>query len=104
MGLGNAVAGTFVPTELECTALSIDDFSLNNNFTIYPNPTNNRLFIKNNNHVTIDNIVICDITGKIFFESNMNISEIDVSSFKKGIYLLKIDSENNKNYYKILKR
>ncbi len=104
LGLGNAIAGTFAPTELECTALSIDDFSLNNNFTIYPNPTNNRLFIKNNNLVAIDKIIISDLTGKILFESTTNISEIDFDSFQNGIYLLTIATEKNKSLHKIIKK
>ena len=103
LGLGNAISGTFVPTELDCTALSIDDFSLNNNFTIYPNPTNNRLFIKNNNLVAIDKIIISDLIGKTVFESSSNLSEIDLSNFQTGVYLLNIESQNNKKNYKIIK-
>jgi alpha-tubulin suppressor-like RCC1 family protein len=104
LGLGNAIEGTFVPTELECTAfLDINDFSLNNNFTIYPNPTNNILFIKNNNLVAIDKIIICDLTGKILFESTSNISEIDFDNFQNGIYLLTIVTEKNRSTYKIIR-
>ena len=67
------------------------------NFSIFPNPVNNNLFINANN---IDNsqytIEICDIFGKIIYTNLLinNHLKIDMSAYQSGIYFIKIITDN----------
>lgn len=83
-------------------SIGIDNVSINGNVTsvkeesndlnrteIYPNPTKNRVNIRAVN--PISNLRICNLEGKIvYFDNDINEEKsIDVTSFKKGIYVMK---------------
>lgn len=71
---------------------------LNSNINIYPNPTSGIINIEE----TINSeILITDITGKIIF-NGINITKIDLSNQPKGLYLLKISSNNKTRTQKII--
>jgi len=91
-----------VPTLLNCPTLSVEQFETNL-FTIYPNPSNNIINLKNNTNAIIENIKINDLTGKIVFSSKNNLSEISIQNFETGIYILSIKSENKIYNYKLVK-
>ncbi|MFH2143948.1 MAG: T9SS type A sorting domain-containing protein [Bacteroidota bacterium] len=55
---------------------------------IFPNPTDNRLFIKLNG---ITNVKIIDIFGKLIFESKE--TELDINMIPKGIYIMIVNTE-----------
>ena len=61
---------------------------------ISPNPTFGKIFINNKN--TIEKISIFNTLGKKILEINTDNKEIDISTFSKGIYLLKIQFDNQK--------
>lgn len=71
--------------------LSTKENILNNEFTVYPNPTNNLINISKSN-IEIKNVKLIDVTGKVIY-SNNNTQPIDVRSFSKGLYILKIESQ-----------
>lgn len=86
------------------TVLSIENSFDLNTIKIYPNPiTGNDLFIKitKNSAVSIYNVL-----GKLIITDNVNLNKdrIDVSSLKKGIYLIKIKSENQLITKKLIKK
>lgn len=83
---------TFVETEAECTALSIDELN-SIDITIYPNPVKDVISIKT--FETIKNVKIYNTLGEII--SNNSQSTINVSNLSKGMYLIKVISENNKS-------
>ena len=60
-------------------------------FSIYPNPTVNYLFINRLNDYK--NLAIYDMTGQLINYSEANNNQIDVSNFQNGIYILKIETE-----------
>ena len=68
--------------------LSNQSFSVeNNDFTLYPNPTNKQVV-----HLSsIQNIEVYDISGKII-ATEKNASTINTNSFSSGIYFVKTDS------------
>lgn len=73
----------------------------NNEFTIYPNPTNNFLnIVLNENTFQVNKIIIYDITGKevksVDIKSNSKYLRTDVSSLPKGIYLLTLQTDKMK--------
>ena len=88
-------------TSLTYTGIFENDRSV---LSIYPNPTNgitNFEFANNN----IQKLTISDITGKTIIEK-VNIQQnemIDLSSFKSGIYIIKIQTDNEIFTTKIVK-
>jgi len=62
-------------------------------FTVYPNPVADQLYINSHAHAEITQINIYQLTGQRIFskEYTPSVSAIDVSVFNKGIYLLSVD-------------
>lgn len=105
LGIGQSIQGVQIPTQLYCSALlNNDDINLLNNFLIYPNPTNEFLFISNSSNLTIEKITLTDITGKLILEEKFSLSKIDMKNFQNGIYILSLKSENKFFNYKIIKQ
>lgn len=74
-----------------CQILAIEDFTTDDTFVIYPNPTKNILHIstKNNNENSL--IIIYDLTGREVMKTKTSLEEtiIDISNLKEGSYLVK---------------
>ena len=84
--------------------LSNDSFvtnSENEKLQIYPNPTKNIIHIKNN--FEIEKITIFDYLGKEILTQTKNNNDVNVENLSKGIYLIEIQSENEKVYKKFIK-
>lgn len=64
---------------------------------IYPNPVENHLTIIIPSEIELEKIYITDHQGRILYQStHLNSSNsINLSDFKSGYYLLKIDTKNN---------
>ena len=76
-------------------SLSIDDNTLKNSFVVYPNPSSKGVFtIKNQ---TLENWEIYNLNGAKILSGNGEI--IDVSSFSKGLYILKLENTFKKLLY-----
>ena len=75
--------------------LSIGDETLEKNFSISPNPTTTETNIRFLNNETIKSIKVYTVLGQKIFEKN-NINQaryvLTTNSFKKGIYIIKINS------------
>ena len=72
----------------------------------YPNPTSDLITISSNANNKIKSIAIIDMSGRTVATStfNMNSSiEMNIADLPKGMYMMKIDSENGINTQKILK-
>lgn len=82
-------------------SIGIDNASTTTNYTLYPNPTHNILYIKGNE---ISRVVITDITGRQMMDSS-NSNTIDLSNLTNGVYFITIYNEiGEKNNYKIIKK
>ena len=105
-GSGALGDGTYTdkntPILFNCSTLSITDFN-NDSVSIYPNPCSDFLNIELKNENETNNITILDISGKILLvENNVN-SKIDLTNFKTGVYVVKINSNEKVIYKKIVK-
>jgi len=93
-------ASTFVNDEAECDILSLGDNSLVLDVTIFPNPTDNYLFIEGN--VNPVSITIYNLLGaEVISESNTH--KIDVSELSNGVYIIRISdgvSQTNRKFIK----
>lgn len=75
-----------------------------NNLLVYPNPTNNYLYIEYLEEVYVENTTVYDNIGRIVFETEISIKEIDLSSFSNGIYFLEIKTDQGFFREKIIKQ
>ena len=80
----------------------IDENKMYKNIMLSPNPVKDKLNV-NLTNILIKNIDIYNITGKNIFSTNSALNVIDVSKYAKGIYFVKIEAENRKFNYKIIK-
>lgn len=86
--------------------LDINDNDLASNFSLFPNPASSKLNIVLPNTIQNASINAFDVFGKQIFNksiSNLNAS-IDVSSWSKGIYLIKVSSEGKTKTKKFIKK
>ena len=86
---------------------STSEHALKNEFTVYPQPANDEIFITHNTSRSgAYTIEIHDLSGRLLFQSNMNNStlRIDCSPFETGLYMCSIKNELNKNVsqYKLI--
>ena len=83
------------------SSLTIDDFNHTNDFTIYPNPTNDLININSINNQSLTSVKVYDLSGKMLIESTDN--KISVSNLSNGLYLLKIMTETGEITKKFIK-
>jgi hypothetical protein len=74
------------------TCLRINEINVNNNmFTVYPNPSYNKLYFQSNSGEKISSIELTDMTGipiKVFEISPSDKPQIDISFLESGIYFV----------------
>ncbi len=90
------------------TALSVISDLFNSNFYISPNPVASELNIKTAKGLLVDEISIYDIRGRKIFssvskEQQTNIS-INVEGLSKGIYILRVSSNEDSSDLKFIKK
>lgn len=97
-----------VQQSIEIYTLGTDDIpSIKLELSIYPNPTTDLLFIKNENSEITFHYQLFDITGKTVASSSKMVQgdQIDMTSFVSGTYLLRIQTNNNlTKSFKIIKK
>jgi PKD repeat protein len=82
---------------------SVEDNSLSSGFRVYPNPATAVLYIEKLNFSTIQNISIYTILGQKIVERKEDFSKtaINISDFEKGVYLIRIKSEEGLFIHKV---
>ena len=91
---------TFVENEAECEALSIGDNALELDVFIYPNPTDNYLFIEGNKNpvsISIYNLLGAEVISK------SNTDKINVGELSNGVYIIRISDGLGQTYRKFIK-
>lgn len=107
--MSSGVTGAVSGSELYIDSLSFsglvgieDNININNQVALYPNPATTFLNIeKNNKNIEINKIKIYDITGKLIFEkqnidTSKNTIKLDLSSYKKGLYITVIETNKGR--------
>ena len=75
-----------------------------NSINIYPNPTNNLLFIRSDQ--AIKSVSLYDISGKQILNKQLNssIGQLDITRLKNGVYILHLlDEYQNSSIKQVIK-
>jgi len=81
--------------------LSITEFE-NTNVNVYPNPTNDVLYIDSKEN-TIESIELISLTGQIVFKQPLDGNSISLENVSKGIYFIKFFGKHSIFTKKIIK-
>lgn len=84
------IIDNFTVTEV----LGTNEFS-ESKFSVYPNPTKGLIDISNDTDATISSVELSDLNGRVVkrFAIGENESQINISEFSQGIYMMKIISD-----------
>ena len=82
--------------------LSTNNYALENAFSVYPNPVQNTLFVKQKAAQELKNISIYNVVGKQVLYNTIN--TVNVSSLSSGLYLVKINTTAGSITKKIIKK
>jgi len=94
------------PSLANCSSLSIDDVSIEDTITIYPNPAQNQLFINTSNNFNNASVSLIDINGRVVINKTLNLTgtnSIDISRLETGLYIINISGDNFNYNKKIVK-
>lgn len=88
---------------VEQGVVNVSELSVSDDFHVYPNPANADLFVKSTS-VTDGDVTLVDAFGRIVITEDLFLGElrIDLSSFKDGVYYLRLSSENTNSTRKIV--
>ena len=92
--------------DVQDTTLSMENLILNNQISMYPNPTSNEITIQNNSTLNLKNITISNINGDIIktvsFKDFKSKETIDTQNLQSGIYIVTIQSDSGKSTRKLI--
>ena len=96
---GNVSLWSSVWSFLTGTTLNNEDYEILSGIELYPNPTNNFLYLKTNDISEIVSYSIYSIEGKKVMENKYNSENpIDVSNLSDGMYIINFKSKNKEQY------
>lgn len=87
-------------------ALGIEDYSLDVQLKVYPNPTAQLLYVSHPEQTTFS-IRIVDLNGRQVYLGSINTtSPLDLGQYPQGMYVVTIENKqaSKKNTYKIIKK
>lgn len=88
---------------LECV-LSVDDVNLDDAVVLYPNPTQNLIFIDVQQANTLEHIEVFNLQGQSLLELDRPTDRIDLSALPAGVYLCAIETDRGNTVKKIHKQ
>lgn len=89
------------------TTLGLADLSFENGITMYPNPAQNNVTIKNSNNVKLDQLDFYDVYGRLINTIDLRDMQqekiINVSDLTPGIYMLHLQSNGARTTKRLIK-
>lgn len=82
--------------------LSVPDLKLNNDISVFPNPSKNEISITTNTNQKIISVAVIDILGKVVLNENQT-DHLDINSLQNGTYFVKIQTSESAVVKKIIK-
>ena len=84
--------------------LGVSDNILNKSLVLYPNPANDILYIKAENNVLPEEVVIYNLQGRELMAFNQNLESMDISDLSSGIYLVTVQTSGGRADYRLVKK
>lgn len=88
--------------------LAVSNSSLKNDLQVFPNPTSGLLTIQNNKQLKLNNVQVYSLTGQLIksfkMDNTAKNSTIDISTFAKGTYIVKLNSDTESTNVKVIKK
>ena len=88
---------------IDDSILSITETSLIKNISLYPNPVQDILNLSTQSDKYINSVQVYDLLGKLVTQEKNNPQQIDVSLLKRGVYLVKIETDKGVITKKVVK-
>ena len=92
--------------QIQKDALSLEDNYLSTTFKVYPNPVaDETLYLESTTDSRIMNVKMFNISGQLLLDNNFSNVEktiLDISSFTKGQYILKVETDKGAFTKKIM--
>jgi hypothetical protein len=82
--------------------LSVEEFTLEQNLTLVPNPSHGVFKINTKKNSTIKNVIIYDVLGKVALTVIDATVEINTSTLSKGLYLVNIETTEGRVTKKLI--
>lgn len=76
--------------------LGVDEMELFSMLNIYPNPTENLVYISVENQEAIQHVQVLDMQGKEVLSTTQ--STINIETFSQGVYLIKVNTKSGNTY------
>jgi len=103
LGIGNNINQNIL-NMLSCLSLGItENIYSQSKLNLYPNPTSSTLTFLNPNNISIDKIIITDLTCKIVIEQTQNNNQVNVEKLSAGMYIIQAFSGEEKFQSKFIK-
>ena len=93
-------------SDLYFHSMSSYDLIAKDSFKVYPNPTQNSIYIESiNPNLKIDRIIIIDFSGRMIYENNKQSSNhnIDLSDYESGVYNVIVYVNNQPYIFRSIK-
>ncbi len=103
--LGDQTEGYDIPTSNDCLLATADNSTIDNNFIIYPNPSNGIVNIRAIQQAGDAQITIYDINGRAVITSDVsmqNTVSINAQGLFAGVYLITIEGDNYTHTAKLI--
>lgn len=104
---GRALAQTAITLNGNNVVLSVNDSSIDEGLALYPNPADNLFNLVNNNNISLEKLMIYDITGKLVNQTNLRNMQgeksVDISALATGVYVVKIVGDNASSVKRLIK-
>lgn len=69
---------------------------------LYPNPTNNMIYFKSNSK--IESVEVFNALGELMISNKTTVDSIDMSSFRTGVYIVRVFAEGKTSTHRVIKK
>jgi len=106
----NGIEGWYVDEiyVYNCSLLAVEDVQKQNGIQVFPNPTSGFVTIQNSKNSNLKNVEVYNVAGQLIQRFDLNNgtqkASLDMSRLANGTYILKINSDNESNTAKVVKK
>ena len=85
-------------------ALSVNEHTLANNIVVYPNPVNDIMNLKIHSSITVNQVRVFDMFGKVVIALTDNFENIKLNRLSNGVYIVKVSAKEGEFDKLIIKK